>query len=137
MIDRIYYKDGYKYQLAQDYTILLHIYPGKLIQTDFITMTLDGRLTIYKGYCWDGASGPAIDSKTSMRGSLVHDALFQLLRLGELAPIWRMKADEYLETICEEDGMWKVRAGLWRKVVKLFAGAAANPKNEKKVLSAP
>jgi len=40
----------------------------------------DGGLLIKAGYSWDGPSGSAIDTKNFMQGSLVHDALYQLLR---------------------------------------------------------
>ena len=37
-------------------------------------------LYISKGYSWDGPSGPAIDTPDWIKASLVHDALYQLIR---------------------------------------------------------
>jgi hypothetical protein len=65
--DHIAYKSGYKYQLVEDYTLKTSII-GLAVVTQFINLTTDGLLTIFKGYCYDGASGPTVDTKTSMRG---------------------------------------------------------------------
>jgi len=77
---KITYKNGYKYQLYNNYKIKTTIYPKSNITTDFIDLDKNGTLTIKKGYAWDGASGIAIDTCNFMRGSLVHDALYQLMR---------------------------------------------------------
>lgn len=75
----ILYKEGYKYQLAEEYTISIPIKPDSNIISDYIDLNNDGELVIKKGYAWDGPSGPTIDSLNFMRGSLVHDALYQLI----------------------------------------------------------
>jgi len=77
----IKYKSGYKYQLVEDYTIQTKIIPSKNIKTDYLELSKDGLLVIKKGYCWDGASGYP-DLKTIMRGSLIHDSIYQMLRLN-------------------------------------------------------
>ncbi|MGH7536144.1 MAG: DUF1353 domain-containing protein, partial [Gemmatimonadales bacterium] len=78
----IQYRTGYKYQLAADYTVLLAFGPAENIKTEYICFvrSLQGRgyLTVKEGYAWDGPSGPTVDTKDFMRGSLVHDALYQL-----------------------------------------------------------
>ena len=76
---KIRYKDGYKYQLVQDYEVRIEI-TGHNVKSDFIELTSDGRLKIKKYYCWDGPSGITVDTKNFMRGSLIHDALYQLMR---------------------------------------------------------
>ena len=104
-MSKIYYCDGYKYQLEQDYSIQTSIRPERFIYTDFVRMDLDGMLYIRKGYAWDGPSGPAIDTKSMMRASLVHDALYQLISEGMLDFTWRDEADAELRLIYEEDVM--------------------------------
>ena len=53
-----------------------------------------GHLIIKRSYAWDGPSGPTIDTKNFMRGSLVHDALYQLMRHEHLSSDeWRAVAD--------------------------------------------
>jgi hypothetical protein len=131
------YKTGYKYQLAEDYRVTIPI-NGNTIKQGFIKLTTTGILTLQKGYAWDGPSGPAIDTKNFMRPSLVHDALFQLMRKK------RLKVEEYfdianriLRDMCVQDGMWKVRAWWVFHSVSMFGKSAADPSNEKKILTAP
>jgi hypothetical protein len=131
------YKAGYKYQLAENFQMTTE-FTGKTIKQGFISLTVGGVLTLSKGYAWDGPSGPAIDTKNFMRGSLVHDALYQLMRKKRLDPkIYREPADRFLQTMCVEDGMWKVRAWWVYKFVSMFAKSAADPKNERRILTAP
>lgn len=116
----------YKYQLVEDFSQQTKI-TGFDITTDYLRLERSGLLTIKKGYCWDGASGPTLDSKSSMRGSLVHDALYQLIRMGLLSMECRLPGDKLLYKICVEDGMWKWRAWLWCQAVKRYAKGAAEP----------
>jgi len=134
--DHIYYRDGYKYVLSQDYTVQTVI-KHYSIDTVFISLTPDGVLTIRKDYAWDGASGPTVDTKTSMRGSLVHDALYQLEREGLVSINDRKDADKMLRDICIEDGMMEWRARLWYLSVRLFGGTAADSNIEYPSLTAP
>ena len=77
----IRYKGGYKYQLAENNCIeRISIFPENNIDTPYIALTTEGEITVKVGYAWDGPSGTAIDTKNFMRGSLIHDALYQLLR---------------------------------------------------------
>ncbi len=137
MGDKIKYKNGFKYQLFETYSVNVGIFPEKMIHCDYIRLTKSGLLIIRKGYAWDGPSGPTYDSTDSMRGSLVHDALYQLMRLGLLPESSRAKADKILHDICTEDGMIPVRADLWEEAVKLFAAGAARTGTESPVLVAP
>lgn len=134
---QIKYTKGYKYQLCQDYVDVIPIQPKFNIDTDFILLDMRGNLVIKAGYAWDGASGPTIDTDSSMRGSLVHDALYQLMRKDLLQMSARPAADRLLEEICIEDGMWKFRAKIWERMVRKFAVYAALPENDKKVYTAP
>lgn len=136
--ERIAYRSGYHYQLYEDYEIRIDICLSYPIETDFVSLFPDGLLLIKKGYAWDGASGPAMDTKTIMRGSLVHDALYQLMREDYLyRERSRDAADRLLQKICIEDGMCKLRAWWVYQAVKRFADPYADPKNSKPVLQAP
>ena len=55
-----------------------------------------------------------------MRGSLVHDALYQLIREGELGPGQRRMADGLLHEICLADGMSYLRIGWVYLAVRVF-----------------
>ena len=133
----IFYKSGFKYQLTSDCVVEVGIWPERLIATGYLSITPDGVLTILRGYAWDGPSGPTIDTKSFMRGSLVHDALYQLIRTGLLPESERHVADKVLGRLCREDGMWRARAWWVYKAVRLAGGAAADPSNRKKIKTAP
>jgi hypothetical protein len=85
----------------------------------------NGFLHIKAGYCWDGPSGPTIDTENFMRGSLIHDALYQLMREGKISLSYRRRADELLREICLKDGMSRLRAWWVYWGVRLFARFAA------------
>lgn len=112
-LSRIAYSGGYKYQLRETYSIATGIQPAARIDTTFILLDVDGTLTIRAGYAWDGPSGPTFDTPSFMRGSVVHDALYQLMAENMIdARSCRQLADEILRDICIDDGMWRIRA-LW------------------------
>jgi hypothetical protein len=120
---------GYKYQLVDDYVILTEIIAGAW-ENKYIYLTAGGLLTIKQGYAWDGPSGPAIDTKTFMRGSLVHDAIYQLGRQGLPELPWRDYADKLLIKITKEDGMCDVRCRWVLYAVRGFARRAWVSQNE-------
>lgn len=144
----IKYKKGYKYQLHEEYQIRIGSFSDKDcvsfagwvendVETAYLKLTKEGMLIVKKGYAWDGASGPTVDSRSSMRGSLVHDALYQLIRLKLIDKRYRYEADMLFKKIVIEDGMWEWRASAWFKAVRNFAWYAAMPAHEPKVHEAP
>ncbi|MEY4752567.1 MAG: hypothetical protein RJA44_242 [Pseudomonadota bacterium] len=134
----IAYNGGYKYQLKQDYSVPIEIRPAETIETDYIRLDLHGLLTIRNGYAWDGPSGPTIDTLSFMRGALVHDALYQLMRESHLDhAVYRATADEILRQICLEDGMWSLRAWWVYHGVRLFGDPYADPAIDKPLTLAP
>jgi len=132
----ITYRSGYKYQLCGSYSVQTAVHPWDTAMLDDIVLHKDGNLFLPKGYAWDGPSGPSIDTKSFMRGSLVHDALYQLMRNGVLNTRWREQADKELRRICLEDGMFAFRAWYVYRAVRLAAGPAASPDNIKPILTA-
>lgn len=135
MADSIKYKKGYKYQLYETYSLQTTVMNGE-VDNDFLQLK-DGLLTVKKGYAWDGASGPTIDTKNSMRGSLVHDAFYQLMRMGVISKDCRHLADQYLHDICNEDGMFEIRSDSWLWAVHTFGSFAIENDYSKEVLIAP
>lgn len=122
----------------EEYFISVSVTPDDDIETDYINLTAKGGLTIKKGYAWDGPSGPTIDTPSFMRGSLVHDALYQLMRNGFISKDkWRENADKELKRICIEDGMSRIRAWWVYKGVRLFGDRAASKETRKEVKIAP
>ena len=131
------YRSGYKYQLVDTHVEKTIIKPFNDLSCQFLFLGTSGALIIGSGYAWDGPSGPSIDTKNSIRASLVHDALYQLMRMGYLNEDWRKKADLELGRILKEDGMWGFRRWYWTKGVRLFAARAAKKGNTKAILEAP
>lgn len=162
MPEYISYRDGYRYQLAEDCYAFIDIFHYQDIETEFINLTKHGLLWIKKGYACDGPSGPTkiisdilailgciplvgrvfkwSKSKllnSIMRGAFIHDSLYQLIRQGYLPAGARLHADRELRKACLEDGMSRIRAGWVYKGVRGFAEYAADPKNKKRVYHAP
>ena len=117
----------YKYQLLEPCVVDAGIFPEQGIVTMFLTLGRNGVLNIRDGYAWDGPSGPTIDTETFMRGSLVHDACYQLIRDGHLGYQHKTVADELLRKICIEDGMSLYRAWYVHKAVAWFGRFAIKP----------
>ena len=130
----ISYRKGYKYQLCKDYETTVEIYPNQCIKTDYIVLTTTGTLYIQKGYAYDGPSGPTIDTKNFMEGSLVHDAIYQLIRMKLLDKRWRGRADKELLKILRITGMSWLRGQYVYQAVRLFGASAADPENKKEVI---
>lgn len=137
----IIYKGGYKYQLKVDY---LHSLPQEFvmkfreIETDYLWVGESGELIVKAGYAWDGPSGPTIDTKNFMRGSLVHDALYQLIRLQYLDKnVYRKVADRELYNICRKDGMSWIRATVVYYSVRVFGNPSARFSGDNPIRIAP
>lgn len=134
----IRYRGDYKYQLASEYRIKIKILPAEDISTDFVDLNADGELKVKNSYAWDGPSGPVIDTKENLRASLVHDALYQLMRLEKLkSRTYRKTADKIFRNICKKDGVSSITANVYYKALRRFGKPAASPENKKKVRRAP
>lgn len=129
-IGKIKYRDGYKYQLDEDFEIQTDMRPSCDIETDFATLNKAGLLKVFRGYAWDGPSGPTYDRATNMRGSLPHDVLYQLIREGHLPLEAREIADELLKKCWIEDGMYEWLATIEVAAVRRWGIGACRPSAE-------
>ena len=127
------YKKGFKYQNQEDEVFRTHLRPLRDVFTKFIALNTEGLLIVRGGYTWDGTSGPVADRKTNQTPSLAHDALYELSRLG-LIPYtdWREYDKVFLAEL-KKRGAWKLTMWLDKQGLLLAKGAAAHPKNKKKV----
>lgn len=124
---------AYKYELIGDYKMVLKGIPVDFQSEWIINTRLPKNKSVFcikKGHRWDGASGVAVDTDNFMRGSLLHDALYQAIREGHLTTKYRKLADKILFNICRQDGMSWSRANWVYYAVRLFGGAYATPKKD-------
>lgn len=121
---------GYKYELKGPAETESGII-GMEVDTEYLRLTADGTMMARKGYCWDGPSGPSIDTKSFMRGSLFHDAGYQLIRLGLLPRSYKRQIDDLLKRICLEDGMSGFRAWYVHQSVVMFGGWSCLPNTQR------
>lgn len=89
------------------------------------------KIVIKKGYAWDGASGPTFDTYGSLQPSLIHDALYQCIRLGYVTEASRKEVDRLFLHMLERGGMGWLRRRIWHRAVRLLGRRAAKPKPHK------
>ena len=132
---KIHYKSGYKYQTVNSPVRikLQDLKPVKVIHAPFATLTKDGILVIRASYAWDGPSGPTIDTKNFMLGSLIHDCLYELIRNEFLPHYFWKDSDRELDHVNELCGMSRIRRWWVRKGLAIANGRAALPKNKKEI----
>jgi hypothetical protein len=136
-----FWRSDNKYEVTRDYSVQLSFRPLKAIELEFFSISASGHLKIKKGYRWDGASGPTIDTISTMRASCIHDVLYQAMRL-ELLDRYEFKrlADKELASIMREDYHPENRAGeIWsdfradyyeQAVIKAGWGACGGTKTD-------
>lgn len=145
------YRAGYKYQLAEDFEVEVSWHlkpPNGDIRTEFVSLIKREKfhggyeiiLRIKAGYAWDGPSGPMLDTPTAMTGSIIHDALYQLIREGHLPnedDITRHAADAEIRKYCKKVGMEWWRRWYMYRALRRWAAYAADPENKREVREAP
>lgn len=99
------YKSGYRYKLDEPYQHVLTFSAFDHKQVPGLWAEIvDDKLIIAKGYAWDGAStGLPWTPKKWLRPSLVHDALYQLIREGQLPMERREDADMIFYQLLREN----------------------------------
>ena len=112
------YTEGYKYRLEEDFHISTKITPEYEFHLKHIKLSSSGILTVCKGYSWDGASGPTLDTKNSMVAALVHDAFYELMRKQCISIDNRPEVDKLFYTLLLKNGMNKIRSWVWYRAVK-------------------
>ncbi|HUS49701.1 MAG TPA: DUF1353 domain-containing protein [Candidatus Paceibacterota bacterium] len=122
----------YKYKLIKDEVFVLDDNIGHKFENEFFKIFYDS-IIVKSGYAWDGASGFTIDTKNSMRASLIHDVFYQCLREEILPLSLKEYADSLFKKILIQDGMNKIRANIWYIAVKRFGENSVKPSNFKLV----
>jgi len=146
-MDQICYRKGdYKYTLLHDWSYPTGITYDRDVEVGggWVRLTRDGTMHLRKHYHWDGPSGPAIDTQNFMRGSLVHDGFYQMLRAGILGTPgdaqwkrYRKASDKLLREMCKKDGMSFFRRAWVYRALRWFGGEAAMPGDAEEIRCAP
>lgn len=115
-----YSKYKYKFKVEENFSIEL---PFKI--PDFVhpyASLKDGILSVKRGYAWDGASGPIINTRDTLVASLVHDVLYQAMRLNLIKSSKenRTIADKNFFEILKMNGVNSIRRKVWYLAVRLF-----------------
>ena len=110
---------NYKYKLAEPVIMETGI-KNNGYSHYFFSLDQEGCLVIHTGYLWDGVSGPTIDTQNTMLAGLVHDALYQAIRLGRLHHDFKDDVDKLFYKLLITSGVSKIRAGYYYKAVQLF-----------------
>ena len=110
----------YKFKVEENFSIEL---PYKIADFEHkYASSKNGILEIKKGYAWDGASGPVINTKNTLIASLVYDVLYQAMRLNLIKPNSENKtlADKNFFEILKMNGVNSFRSRVWYLAVRLF-----------------
>ena len=115
-----YSKYKYRFKVEENFSIEL---PFKI--PDFVhpyASLKDGILSVKRGYAWDGASGPIINTRDTLVASLVHNVLYQAMRLNLIKSSKenRMIADKNFFEILKMNGVNSIRRKVWYFAVRLF-----------------
>lgn len=110
----------YKFKVEENFSIELPIKIADFEQP--YATSKNGILEIKKGYAWDGASGPVINTQNTLIASLVHDVLYQAMRLNLIKPnkVNRKIADKNFFEILKMNGVNSIRRKVWYFEVRLF-----------------
>lgn len=100
----------WRYSLKDNESVDIAGFPDFSI--DFFAKLEKGKLLIFKGYAWDGATGPVFQTDTTKKASLVHDVLLQAIDIGVLDKSYLKAADGLYREIAKSNGMSGIRAGL-------------------------
>jgi hypothetical protein len=94
--------------------------PGYFGEYGFISFYANGQVKVRSGFCWDGASGPTLDTIDSVCAALGHDVLYKLMGQKLLPSSYKDEADQWFYMRLVKDGMVGFRAFAWFKAVRLF-----------------
>jgi len=109
-------------KLERDFWVTLPFRVPNVKITPFISFS-NGRLWIQEGYEWDGASGPTLDTKSAILPSVVHDALYCILKESKRKYFDREAADKFFYWLLRNEGMMWLRAKIWYRCVRIHGGS--------------
>ena len=130
-----------KYQKVQGFRVYetwsyqTNIAVDRIIRTRYIDL-VQGLLIMKPGFCFE-PSGPTFKTKSFMRGSCAHDAIYWLIKNGHIEAEWKDAADDLMYELCILDKMIELRAKWCYKAVSTFGDNSIDKSSRMKVLVAP
>ena len=121
-MNELNYIEGCKYYVKGDQSFLTFIH-GYPIETKFYKLGGMGKLTLRDGFCFDGASGPAFDTRTIMTASAIHDCGYMMIQAGLMPASMRKAWDKELLRWCKLGGMSWLRRKYVYRAVRIFGGS--------------
>ena len=127
------------YTLSQNNVCVQTNLDTQLVGNEFISLNNEGLLTIRKGYSWNGMT-KCPDFKKTMFPSLVHDALYQMMRvdfskdsnengIGDRCK-FRKEADKLLLCLCrQQNGAIRFIAWIFYCSVRKFGKSRSKNTN--------
>ncbi len=132
------FSSGFKHQVREVPQLFDVKALGSIPQIDWKWLHIkNGILIIDLWYGWDGCSGPTWDNDSSMRGSLLHDALTQLMRQNLLDRRLKPVMDQMFHDQLIADGFWKFRADYYLWGVTKFGRGSTLASHRQKIKYAP
>lgn len=128
------YRSGYRYQLDSGYEQPVPELLAYQARMHYATLEA-GTLSIAAAYAWDGMSGPVLTTRWNIRASLIHDALYQLIRETALPPECRPIADVIFRRILIEDGVLPPIAWLYYSAVRLWGDASQHSAKQRYIIT--
>jgi hypothetical protein len=114
-----YKKFGKGYVLKEILTIETGIRIPASIRNKHSTMGVKGKITLYPGFYWDGATG-AIDTDDILEASAFHDFICNAYNKGKLTKEHRKLGDKMFKGKLKETDMWEVRIKYIYQFVRKF-----------------
>jgi hypothetical protein len=115
-----FYHRKYRYKTLSEYKDYFAALSGVSFVHRYVSCT-NGILKIEENYAWDGATGVIFDSYYLMKASLIHDALYQMMREGLLdRKKYRKVADKIFYSVMKDSKVNPIRRRLLYIGVRLF-----------------
>lgn len=145
MTEKIRFKKGYKYLLVDDvkFETTINRYYNNSTQTpnfdaEYFSINYETGIVIAKKrYAWDGISFALLDKLVTVRASLLHDVLYQAIRLGYIKDSYKVEADKLLRQSLRQDGGNSLLGQVCYLGVRLFGKINLTSDAEPKILIFP
>ncbi len=129
---------GYKYRLLEQFQWYSEFLKDESFEAPFFQCD-KGHCTAFKGYAWDGVSGPAVDTKKTKIPGLKHDISYQAIRLGLIDKKYKSDIDKQFHDDLERGKVSRFIADIYYRGVRWFGSmwGLVRGKYEGKRLYAP